>query len=123
MGNLSIKITCFTNQQTTNLKELHKKLMQQWCKLTIPIITGDNGPPAELEGWKSTSIKKMWNGNPSDSILFDQFKRNQPNQVTNDNLGKLSSVVQSALGNGYVINNAAPFQKYLGNYKSNPKLF
>ena len=58
-----------------------------------------------------------------DAYCLINLNENQPNQVTNDNLGKLSSVVQSALGNGYVINNAAPFQKYLGNYKSNPKLF
>lgn len=122
-GESKRKSPVLTNQQTTNLKELHKKLMQQWCKLVYPNHNGDNGPPAELEGWEKHVYQKMWNGNPSDSILFDQFKRNQPNQVTNDNLGKLSSVVQSALGNGYVINNAAPFQKYLGNYKSNPKLF
>ena len=84
---------------------------------------GDSGPPSELVGWEAHVYQKMWAGNPSDSILFDKFKKEQPNQVSNDNLRKLSTIVQSALGNGYVINNAAPFQKYLGDYKSNPRLF
>ncbi len=119
----SRKNPILTNQQTDNLKGLHKRLMQQWCQLAYPKHDGDSGPPSELVGWEAHVYQKMWAGNPSDSILFDKFKKEQPNQVSNDNLRKLSTIVQSALGNGYVINNAAPFQKYLGDYKSNPRLF